>query len=167
MTTLTAGHHVASDTLPVVDHLSFLARTLLAGSATGDSFSLLEERGRLGCMSPRHLHGREAETFVVLDGALEAWSEAGLQTVEAGEVIHLPAGKEHAFRVVSATAHFYLIISPAGFEAFFAATGVPTSMPFDAELPDPVPPTPEQAAALAEAAARYDCTVLGPPPFVA
>lgn len=165
MTNLTPAHHVASATLPVVDHISFLGRILLAGAATGGALSVVEERGRLGCMTPRHVHDREAETFVVLDGALEAWSEAGLRLVEAGELIHLPARQEHAFRVASATARFYMVITPAGFESFFEETGVPVDVPFDGELPVPAPPTPEEAEALARGAAVHGCTVLGPPPF--
>lgn len=87
-----AAHNVDVSGVPVLDHLSFLCRTLLDGDATGGAFSLVEERGRIGCMTPRHVHAREAETFVVLDGALEGWCEGNLQLVEAGGVIHLPAG---------------------------------------------------------------------------
>ena len=43
----------------------------MPGEATGGSFSVIEERARVGCMTPRHVHRREAETFIVLDGALE------------------------------------------------------------------------------------------------
>ena len=37
-----------------------------------------------------------------LDGALEGWCAGTTQLVEAGSLIHLPARKEHAFRVASA-----------------------------------------------------------------
>jgi hypothetical protein len=64
-----APTHVDARGLPVMDHLGYLCRVPVEGSATGGAFSLVEERGRLGCMSPRHLHDRESETFIVLDGA--------------------------------------------------------------------------------------------------
>lgn len=150
---------------PVVDHLGLLCRTLLTGSDTGGSLSVVEERGRSGCMTPRHLHQREAETFVVLDGALEGWCEGVSHLVEAGNLIHLPARREHAFRVVSATAHFYTLITPAGFESFFASTGVPSGQPFEGDLPLPGPVPPEAVAALQEALAPLGCTITGPPPF--
>jgi quercetin dioxygenase-like cupin family protein len=157
--------HTVPDDLAVLDHLGFLCRVLVEGDSTGGAFSLLEERGRVGCMSPRHLHARESETFIVTEGALEAWCEGSTTLVEAGELIHLPAGREHAFRVASAEARFFLLVAPGGFEQFFRDTGTGVVIPFDAELPVPGAPSPEQAEALAAGAARHDCTVLGPPPF--
>ncbi|MFZ5870092.1 MAG: cupin domain-containing protein [Actinomycetota bacterium] len=167
MTSLTGVEpvHVDASGVPVVDHLSFLCRTMLAGDATGGALSIVEERGRLGCMTPRHVHAREAETFVVLDGALEGWCEGSLQLVEAGSLLHLPAGREHAFRVAAASAHFYTIITPAGFESFFAATGVPTGQSFQTDLPLPGPVAPEAVAALQEVLTPLGCTITGPPPF--
>ena len=93
--------HVEAPGLPVMEHLGYLCRVPVDGSATGGVFSLVEERGQLGCMSPRHLHDRESETFIVLDGALEGWCDGKTQLVEAGGVLHLPARREHAFRVAS------------------------------------------------------------------
>ncbi len=157
--------YVDATALPVLDHLGFLCRVVLAGPATGDTFSIVEERGALGCMTPRHIHEREAETFVVLDGALEGWCEGESQLVEAGSLIHLPAGREHAFRVASSSAHFYTLITPAGFESFFPATGTPVPQSFDGELPVPGPVPPEAVAALQEVLTPLGCTVTGPPPF--
>ncbi len=161
----TDPHHVDAPEVPVYDHLSFLCRTMLPAEATGGSFSLVEERGALGCMTPRHVHDREHETFIVLDGALEAWSDEGPQLVEAGSLIHLTAGREHAFRVASASAHFYILITPGGFESFFPATGTPHPASFDGELPVPVPVPPEAVGALQEVLTPLGCTVTGPPPW--
>ncbi len=157
--------HVTADAVQVYDHLAFLCRTMLAGEHTGGAFSLVEERGRLGCMTPRHVHERESETFVVLDGALEGWCEGDLSLVEAGSLIHLPPGREHAYRVASETAHFYTLITPAGFESFFAATGTPVGEPFEGELPVPGPVPPEAVAMLQQALTPLGCTITGPPPF--
>lgn len=162
---LSGAAHVDASTLPVLNHLDMLCRVVLASDATGGAFSLVEERARLGCMTPRHVHAREAETFVVLSGALEGWSEGSTRLVEAGQLLHLPAGREHAFRIASATAHFYTLITPGGFEAFFAATGCVVAEPFDGELPLPGPVPPEVAAALQQALTPLGCTIVGPPPF--
>lgn len=161
----TAPAHVDVVQVPVLDHLSFLCRTLLSGEATDGAVSIVEERGRLGCMTPRHVHEREAETFVVLQGALEGWCEGQRHLVEAGCLLHLPAGREHAFRVASDSAHFYTIITPAGFESFFAATGLPTDRAFHDELPEPGPMVPEAVETLQEVLAPLGCTITGPPPF--
>jgi quercetin dioxygenase-like cupin family protein len=159
--------YVDSSDVEVLDHLSFLCRIPLAGRATGGQFSLVEERGRLGCMTPRHVHDREAETFIVLDGALEGWCEGTTQLVEGGSLIHLPAKREHAFRVASASAHFYTLISPAGFEEFFELTGTPVATAFDGELPLPGPVPPDAVGRLQEALTPLGCTITGPPPFQA
>lgn len=167
MTALSAAgpRHVDHTEVQVHDHLGLLCRTMLTGDDTGGAFALVEERGRLGCMTPRHVHERESETFVVLDGALEGWCEGDSRLVEAGSLIHLPAGREHAFRVASSTAHFYTLIAPAGFESFFAATGVPLDQPFDGELPVPGPVPPDAVEALARVLGPLGCTITGPPPF--
>lgn len=157
--------HVDPSNLPVINHLDFLSRVLVSGEQTGGSFSVVEQRARLGCMTPRHLHGRESETFLVVDGALEGWCDGATTLVEAGQLLHLPAGREHAFRVASGAAHFYNVISPAGFEAFFPATGTPVAQAFDGELPLPGPVPPGAAATLERVLASLGCQLVGPPPF--
>ncbi len=150
----------------VYDHIGALCRVIADGAMSGGAFSIVEERAQCGYMAPRHVHAREAETFLVLDGALEGWSGGTTQMVEAGNLIFLPAGVEHAFRVVSATAHFLTLITPAGFETFFEESGTPLSQDFSGELPAPYPLTPEQGAALQSILTPLGCTITGPPPFL-
>jgi quercetin dioxygenase-like cupin family protein len=167
MTNLTTGEatHVDPTRLSVLNHVDFLCRVALPGEATGGGISLVEERGRLGCMTPRHVHTREAETFIVLDGALEGWCEGKTRLVEAGQLIHLPANREHAFRVASGDAHFYVLITPAGFETFFPATGTVLDQSFDGELPVPRAVSPEKVGELKAVLTPLGVTLTGPPPF--
>ena len=155
------------DDVPVLDHLDFLCRVRLRGEQSAGTLAVVEERARQGCQTPRHVHRREAETFVVLDGALEGWCEGTTHLVEAGSMLHLPPEREHAFRVVSSSAHFLTLISPAGFERFFEATGRVLDQPFDGPLPDPQPVPPATVERLVEALVPYACTMTGPPPFEA
>jgi quercetin dioxygenase-like cupin family protein len=67
--------HADPTSVSVLNHLDFLCRVVLPGEATAGSLSVIEQRARLGCMTPRHVHAREAETFIVVDGALEGWCE--------------------------------------------------------------------------------------------
>jgi quercetin dioxygenase-like cupin family protein len=150
---------------PVLDHLDMLCRVVVSGEDTGGAFSIVEERAGLGAMTPRHVHDREAETFMVLDGALEGWCEGRSTLVEAGTMIHLPAGLEHAFRIASGSAHFYTLITPAGFESFFTDTGRVLTQPFGGELPVPGPVPPEAVAQLQEVLTPLGVTITGPPPF--
>ena len=133
--------------------------------STGGAFSLVEERARLGACTPRHVHTREAETFMVLDGALEGWCDGTATLVEAGSMIHLPAGREHAFRIASEAAHFYTLITPSGFESFFLTTGRPSGVPFDGDLPVPGPVPAQVVARLQEKLDPLGVTITGPPPF--
>jgi quercetin dioxygenase-like cupin family protein len=151
--------------VPVLDHLDMLCRVLLRGEDTGGSFAIVEERARFGAGTPLHVHEREAETFIVLDGALEGWCEGSNSRVEAGSMIHLPAGLEHAFRIASGSAHFYSLITPAGFESFFDAVGRPWAGPFDGDLPVPAPPSPEAIGVLAATLSPLGVTITGAAPF--
>ena len=168
VSSLTSGEvvHVDPSTLSTIDHIGILARVVLPGEATGGNFAVVEQRGRLGFMTPRHLHTHESETFIVLEGALEGWCEGKSILVEAGQVLHLPAKREHAFRVASDRAHHYVLISPAGFEGFFPATGtVLDRSAFDEEPPVQGPVSPEKVEELAAWLAPRGASITGPPPF--
>jgi hypothetical protein len=110
-----------------------------------------------------HRHTREAETFFVLEGDLDGWAGNNHTVVSAGDILYLPAGEDHAFRVRSDTARFLVLITPAGLEHFFLEGATPSAP--DAELPAaPGPPPPEAVERLAQEAARYGVTVTGPQP---
>jgi hypothetical protein len=123
----------------------------------------MEHVGRRGTGTPLHRHTREAEAFIVLDGELDGWSDDDHAVISAGDTLYLPAGSEHAYRVHSDTARFLVLITPAGFEQFFVATGTPGDP--DAELP-PVPgsPPPEVMERLAQVLGDYGVSITGPPP---
>lgn len=161
----TAAPALAPQDAVVYNHGDMLCRVVLGGEQTGGSFSMVEERAALGAMTPAHVHDREAETFIVLDGALEGWCEGRSTLVEAGSMIHLPARREHAFRVASESAHFYALITPAGFETFFRDSGVALSQPFEGELPAPGPLTDEQIGRFVALLEPLGCRLTGPPPF--
>jgi quercetin dioxygenase-like cupin family protein len=145
------------------DHLGLRLRVSLTGQDTAGSLALIEHVGRRGTGTPLHRHTREAETFIVLDGDLDGWSDEDHTVVSAGDTLFLPAGSEHAFRVRSDTARFLVLITPAGFEQFIVATGTPSEP--DAELPPvPGPPPPEAVERIAQVLSNYGVSVTGPPP---
>jgi hypothetical protein len=85
--------------------------------------------------------------------------------VEAGQLIHLPADREHAYRVVSDRAHYYLLIMPAGFETFFQEAGTVLDQQFEGELPIPGPVSPEKVSELVAVLTPLGASITGPPPF--
>src|SRR5690606_12756006 len=52
--------------------------------------------GKIIC--PYHAHSAQSELFVVLSGAAEIRTEAGWQTVSAGEAVFHPPGAAHQTR---------------------------------------------------------------------
>lgn len=141
-------------------HLGGLMRIRADGAATGGSLAVVEERARLGYRTPAHMHTREDEALYIVDGEVsyQRGDEAG--RAGPGEVVFLPRHVAHRFEVVSGHAHFLLIVTPAGFEKFFAQVST-------IALADRVPSAAESAAVDAQlliaAASRLGVTILNQP----
>jgi quercetin dioxygenase-like cupin family protein len=74
-----------------------------------------------------HRHDFE-ETFIVLEGEIEATFRGEKRAVHAGETINIPANAPHRFHNASAkSARLICICSPAGQEKFFLEVGVPVA----------------------------------------
>lgn len=107
------------------DHIQFL----LSGDDTGGALALGLASTPAGHGPPPHVHHREAELFVVLEGELEFWAEGGAgggtwTRVAPGGVVFLPADLPHTYRNVGSTPSRHLVLTtPAGFERFFSACG--------------------------------------------
>src|SRR4051794_20273633 len=71
------------------DHLGLRLRMRLTGEDTAGSLALIEHIGRRGTGPPLHRHTREDETFIVLDGDLDGWSDGDHTVVTAGDTLHL------------------------------------------------------------------------------
>jgi hypothetical protein len=71
---------------------------------------------------------------------------------EPDQLIHLPANREHAYRVASDRAHYYLLLTPSGLETFFQGTGTVLDQPFEGDLPIPGPVSQEKVSELVDRA---------------
>ena len=103
----------------------------LWGEDTGGSVAVVEHPFAVGTYVSAHLHTREDEYSVVLEGELGFRSGDREVVLGAGGYITKPRGELHAmWNAGSVPARMIEIISPAGFELFFrdiadlAATGV-------------------------------------------
>jgi quercetin dioxygenase-like cupin family protein len=140
--------------------LGALSQVRLSGEQTGGALSLTDNLARRGNASPVHLHDRDDETFLVLDGELRVLVGEDDYTAGPGTVAVLPRRLRHAYVVTSATARFLSLHTPGGFEQFAAEVGEPAqALTLPAE-----PAGPPDFAALAQAAARHGITILAPPP---
>ncbi len=101
--------------------------TLLTGKDTAGQFCLIDMHVPPGGGPPPHRHDFE-ETFVVLEGEIEATFRGVKTVVGKGETLHIPANAPHRFQNISSeVARLLCICSPAGQEEFFAEIGVPVA----------------------------------------
>jgi quercetin dioxygenase-like cupin family protein len=101
--------------------------TLLGGKDTAGKYCLIDMHIPPGGGPGPHRHDFE-ETFVVLEGEMEATFRGAKVTVRAGETLHIPANAPHMFHNTSdKAARVLCTCSPAGNEEFFAEVGVPVA----------------------------------------
>jgi len=94
----------------------------IPGEATGGALSIVEHTFTVGTLVPPHVHTREDEYSVVLEGQIGFRSGAREVVLGAGGYITKPRGELHAMWNAGQTpARMIEVISPAGFERFFGA----------------------------------------------
>jgi quercetin dioxygenase-like cupin family protein len=121
-------------------------RFMIEGSEADERFSLVEHpMSPRALAAPLHRHNREDEYSFVLEGSVGALLGDEVVIGHAGDLIFKPRGQWHTFWNAGDTpARILEIISPAGFERFFA------------ELVDLGGAAQAPPAALAELCARYE-----------
>ena len=100
---------------------------LLSTEATNGKFCLIDMHIPPGGGPPPHRHDFE-ETFILLEGEMEATFRGEKSVVKAGETVHIPANAPHQFHNVSLKpVRLLCICSPAGQERFFSEVGIPVA----------------------------------------
>ena len=123
---------------------------------TGGALGLVDGTFYEGFGPPLHVHHREDEGMLVLDGEIRF--RQGMEEFIAGPgtLVWVPREVPHAFTVQSPIARALVIVTPGGFEQMFVDGGVPVSETTEA-------PTqgydPDAARALAE---KFGFDVIGP-----
>lgn len=115
-----------------------------------------ESEESLGNALPFHVHRREDEQVVLLDGTVSFLVGDRVHHLVAGDTLSLPRSVPHAHVVTSQNARLLTIATPGGFEQLFVDVGVPAR-------PGTTPPQPDTAA-LARAVGRLGVQIVGPPP---
>jgi quercetin dioxygenase-like cupin family protein len=126
---------------------------------SGGRLGAWESEESLGDRLPLHVHQREDEQVVLLDGQITFWVGDRIHHLVPGETLALPRDVPHAHLVTSRKARILTVAIPGGFERLFTDLGVPA-------LPGTSAPPPPDNAALAEAAGRLGVQIVGPPPAV-
>ncbi len=149
-------------------HLGLVGDTytvLLSGEDTNGRYCLIDMHIPPGGGPPPHRHDFE-ETFMLLEGEIEATFRGEKSTVRAGETLHIPANAPHSFTNASkATVRLLCLCAPAGQEEFFAQVGVPVAT---RTAPPPKLDKEAQAAFMKKAGAlapKYRTELLKPGPL--
>ena len=150
---------------PSLSHVGLVGDTytiLLSGEDTNGRYCLIDMYIPPGGGPAPHRHDFE-ESFILLEGEIEATFRGEKTTVHAGETLHIPANAPHAFTNASeGTVRLLCICAPAGQEEFFAQVGVAVATRTTA------PPKLDQAAEKAfrekaeELAPKYRTELLKP-----
>ncbi|MBV8050862.1 MAG: cupin domain-containing protein [Acidobacteriaceae bacterium] len=111
-------------------HLGIVGDTytiLLSGKDTAGRFCLIDMHVPPEGGPPPHRHDFE-ETFVLLEGEVEATVRGEKRLVRAGETINIPANAPHQFHNSSSSAvRMLCLCSPAGQDEFFREVGIPVA----------------------------------------
>jgi quercetin dioxygenase-like cupin family protein len=124
---LTLAQPGENENLPHIGLVGDTYTILLSGADTAGRFCLIDmhipPQGGLG----PHRHDFE-ETFILLEGEIEATFRGKSTIVRAGETVHIPANAPHQFHNASSQpARLLCICSPSGQEDFFREVGVPVA----------------------------------------
>jgi quercetin dioxygenase-like cupin family protein len=115
------------DNLPHVGLVGDTYTVTVTGEDTNQRFCVVDMHIPPGGGPPAHRHDFE-ETFILLEGELEATFRSKKQTVRAGQTLHIPANAPHQFHNNSANpVRMLCVCSPAGQEKFFMEVGVPVA----------------------------------------
>ncbi len=114
-------------TLPHVGLVGDTYTTLLSSKDTAGRYCLVDMHIPPGGGPPPHRHDFE-ESFIVVEGEIEATFRGVKSVAAAGQTLHVPANAPHQFHNRSdRPARLLCICSPAGQEEFFAKVGVPVA----------------------------------------
>jgi quercetin dioxygenase-like cupin family protein len=114
-------------TLPHIGLVGDTYTITVTGAETAGKFCVIDMHIPPGGGPPPHRHDFE-ETFIILEGEMEATFRGKKSIVKAGDTISIPANAPHRFHNASSSATRLLCIcSPAGQDEFFKEVGTPVA----------------------------------------
>jgi quercetin dioxygenase-like cupin family protein len=132
---------------------------LVPNDVTGGKLSMFQATMPEGFSPPRHIHTREDEIFLVVEGEVCFDIDGELRTAGPGAALYMPRGVPHTFRIQSASARLLGVMAPGAFEELFRNLSVPAG---ERALPVPGSVPFDVAAVMAEQE-RLGTLVVGPP----
>jgi quercetin dioxygenase-like cupin family protein len=115
------------DNLPHIGLVGDTYTITVTGEQTHGRFCVIDMHVPPGGGPPPHRHDFE-ETFILLEGEIEATFRGKKSIVRAGDTLNVPANAPHQFHNASARpVRMLCVCSPAGQEQFFLEVGVPVA----------------------------------------
>jgi quercetin dioxygenase-like cupin family protein len=112
------------DKLPHIGLVGGTYTITVTGEQTNGRFCVVDMHIPPGGGPPPHRHDFE-ETFILLEGEMEATFRGKKSTVRAGDTLNIPSNAPHQFQNVSTRqVRMLCICAPAGQERFFTEVGV-------------------------------------------
>jgi quercetin dioxygenase-like cupin family protein len=141
-------------------HLGALLNFKALGSETNGQFWAVEGLADRNMAVPLHVHTRDDEFWLVLEGEIRFITDKEDRIGGPGTFVYIPRNTPHTFQIVSETARWFGVGTPGGFDDWFFETGEPAG-----SLTLPPPPTaPPDIELLVATLKQYGTDTLGPPP---
>lgn len=141
-------------------HLGALLNFKALGSETDGQFWALEGLADRAMRVPLHVHSHEDEFWYILEGEIRFTIGAETVTGKPGTFAYIPRGVAHTFQILTQTARWFGVGTPAGLDQWFFETGEPAP---SLTLP-PLPDAPPDVEAIVRSLQRYGTETVGPPP---
>ncbi len=124
---LTLADAERDQTLPHIGLVGDTYTITLNGKDTNGRFCVIDMHIPPNGGPAPHRHDFE-ETFILIEGEIEATFRGKTSTVRAGDTVNIPANAPHQFHNASSKAvRLLCICSPAGQEDFFKEVGIPVA----------------------------------------
>jgi quercetin dioxygenase-like cupin family protein len=135
-----------------------LYRFLATGDETDGKYATFEAIVSPGGGPPPHIHSREEESFLILEGEITFTVNGERIVATAGTFANMPVGSLHSFKnATDKTARMIISVAPAGLEKMFFEVGVPMKL---GETPPP--PTKAEIEKLLAVAPSYGVEIKVP-----
>lgn len=143
-------------------HLGALLTFKALGAETHGQFWALEGLADKHLAVPLHTHSREDEFWFVLEGEIRFVIGDESRIGGPGTFVYIPRNMPHTFQILSETARWFGVGTPAGLDQWFFETGEPAR---SLTLP-PAPTAPPNVAMIVATLQQYGTETVGPPPGI-
>jgi quercetin dioxygenase-like cupin family protein len=114
--------------IPVADRRAFWIggqhqAVIVGGPETGGRYAISHSTIATGGGALEHRHGREAEAFYVIAGALRFTIDGRSVTLAKGDYLHAEPGLKYSFEALESS-EVLILYAPAGLERFIAEAGI-------------------------------------------